>query len=241
MKILMRLLSLAMAVLITLGVCGCMNNNFLGNGARKESDAEYLKMMEDYMEEKYATSFDVVESILAESGINSGMEINVLVLRDSAGRTTNVRAKFGTPYRFYDDYVQVRSAAEILSKLEVSKEHIEALGLYVVVRNKSIDSIDVSPENIPTLTVVAKVPEEPNDENLRALYEVYNGICSAGYKEVYFLAGFVKESSDFDAAVANYTVHGKSKWSDYNGDFYAYLRTTSDGLSFEEFKSGVEK
>lgn len=212
-----------------------------GTGPRKETDAEYINMMKDYMEEKYSTTFEIVDSILPKSTVSSGMELNVLVLRDSNGLTTNVRAKFGTPYHFYDDYVESCTAAKILSEIGFTNENIDALGLNVIVRNKSIETIDISPENVPSLTVVAKVAERPNDTNLQSLYEVYDKICALGYEDVYFLVGFVENSSDFDAAVENYTVYGKSKWSDYNGEFFAYLRITSAGLSFDEFCSSVER
>lgn len=229
-----RLVLLLLTILIILGTCGCLKD------ASKESDAEYIAMMKDYMEEKYSRSFDIVESDLHASGF-TGMEVNTLVLRDSDGCITNVRAKLGTPYNFYDDYVQVRTAYKILSEIKITNKHIDALSLYVVIRNTSIETIDSSPENVPAMTVVAKVSEAPNDANLQTLYELYDEICSNGYKEVYFLVGFVKESSDFDAAVENYTLHGKSKWSDYKGEFYAYLRTTSVELSFEDFKNSIEK
>ena len=222
---------------ILVGLCGCANT---GHGARKESDAEYIDMMKAYMEEKYSTSFEIVESILPGSGLNSGMEVNVLVLRDGNGRLTNVRAKYGTPYNFYDDYVQSCTAAKLLSEAGVTYDHVDALGLNLVVRSESMESLDTSPENIPTLTVVAKVSEEPNMANMQSLYEIYEKICAGGYESVYFLVGFVEDSSDFDAAVENYTVHGKSKWEDYNGEFFAYLRTTDPGLSFADFCSHLE-
>lgn len=241
MSMLKRLFLLLITTLIMIGVCGCMKKTELTNNTRKESDAEYVEMMKDYMEQKYTTSFDIVETVLPASGINTGMEVNTLVLRDCDGCVTNVRAKFGTPYNFYDDYVQVRTAYEILSKMKVNTEIISALGLYATVRTNSIESIDTSPENVTSLTLVAKVPNDPEEASLQALYELYDEICSNGYSKVYFLVGFVKDSSDFDAAVENYSLHGKSKWSDYKGEFYAYLRTTSVELSFEDFKNSVEK
>lgn len=226
-------------LLIVMGLCGCMTNS--GTGSRKETDSEYINMMKAYMEEKYSTTFEIVDYILPKSTISSGMELNVLVLRDSNGLTTNVRAKFGTPYHFYDDYVESCTAAKILSEIGFTNENIDALSLHVVVRNKSIETIDISPENVPSLTVVAKVADRPNDTNLQSLYEIYDQICALGYEDVYFLVGFVNNSSDFDAAVENYTVYGKSKWSDYNGAFFAYLSITSAGLSFDEFCCSVVK
>ncbi len=219
-----------------LAVCGCGNN---GHGARTESDDEYIRMMKDYMQDKYSASFEVVESNLPRSGF-SGMELNILVLRDSSGHLTNVRAKYGTPYQFYDDYDNVCAAAEILSELEVTGEDIAAWKLYANIREFSQESIDISPENISSITVLAKVAEPPNIQNLQSLYEIYAQLCDMGYENVYFLTAFVAESRDFDAAVENYTVYGKSKWSDYKGTFYAYLRTTEAGLSFDAFRYSVE-
>lgn len=229
-----RLLLLLITILTMIAVCGCLKD------ASKESEAEYIAMMKDYMEEKYSVSFDIVESVIHSRGF-SGMELNTLVLRDGDGCITNVRAKTGDLYNFYDDYAQARTADKILSDLTISKEHIDAFRIYVAVNNHTIESIDTSPENVSLLIAVGKISEAPNDANLQALYEVYKQICSNGYKEMSFRVGFVKESSDFDAAVENLTLHGKPKQSDYNGEFYAYLRTTSVDLSFEDFKNCIEK
>ncbi len=236
-----RKLLLLIAILLIIGMSGCISNYSIGNSTRKESDAEYLEMMKKYMEDKYSTTFDTVEYILPSSGVNTGMEINVLVLRDADGTITNVRAKFGTPYNYYDDYVKARTAAKILSEIDAPTDGIDEVGLYVTVKNITADTVDVSPENINSITVVAKVSEEPTEANMKALYDVYKELCDKGYGKVYFLVGFVADSSDFDAAVKNYNLHGKSKWSDYTGEFFAHLHTTSTGLSFEEFKASIEK
>lgn len=228
---------IAVLLLIMTVICGCGNDR---HGARTESNDEYIRMMKAYMEDKYSASFEVVESSLPRSGF-SGMELNILVLRDSSGHLTNVRAKYGTPYQFYDDYDNVCAAAEIHSELEVSGEHIAAWKLYANIREFSPESIDISPENISSVTVLAKVTEPPSLNNLRSLYEIYGQICDMGYENVYFLTAFVEESSDFDAAVENYTVYGKSKWSDYNGTFYGYLRVVDVGLSFDEFRYRIEQ
>ena len=58
----------------------------------------------------------------------------------------------------------------------------------------------------------------------------------AGYSNIYFLIGFVESSDDFDKAIENYTVYGKSKWDDYDGEFYAHIDVANSNLSFDEFK-----
>ena len=63
----------------------------------------------------------------------------------------------------------------------------------------------------------------------------------AGYSNIYFLIGFVESSDDFDKAIENYTVYGKSKWDDYDGEFYAYIYVANSNLSFDEFKKCIVK
>lgn len=228
-------------ILIMIGVCGCKKIDNNKSMLRKESDAEYIEMMKNYMEEKYGNSFEVVEHFLPEDASYSGMELNVLVLRDSNGRTTDVRARVGTPYNYFDYYIESCTAAKILSEMNIFYECIEKIQFYVTIFNDSLNEIDTTPGNIDTFTAVIKVPEEPNDINMKDLFELYQDICSLGYKNIRFLVGFVGESEGFDEAIENYRVHAKADWHDYSGDFYAFLCVRSEELSFDEFKNCIER
>ena len=234
-----RILMFGLAAILVLGLSGCGEPK----GPRKESVEEYIETVRRYMEEKYSAAFQIVEYEVHNSSF-SGADVNTIVLRDENGIVTNVRANYGTPYSFYDDYIDQCAGEKFLAQLDYNRDYIEALNVAVVVQNESIDSldsIDISPENIALPTVIAKIPQKPNDENLKAIYEVYEAMGAMGYKDTYFMVGFVKESSDFDAAVENYRFHAKIHDSEYNGEFYAWLRVRDLGLSFEEFKLRLEE
>ena len=231
-----RILMLGLAAILVLGLSGCGEPK----GPRKESVEEYIKIAEKYMEEKYSGDFQIVEYEVHDSSF-SGMDTNTVVVRDENGVLTNVRAKYGTPYSFYDNYAANCAAAKILAQLQYNDDYIESLGMTVVVQDKSLESMDLSPDNVVNPIVIAKIPQKPNDENLKAIYEVYEALGAMGYKDAKFQVGFVKESSDFDAAVENYRFHGKEHDSEYNGEFYARLRVRDPGLSFAEFKLRLQE
>ena len=111
--------------------------------------------------------------------------------------------------------------------------------IYVVVNNTDANNINTSAANIASLTFVSTITGNPNDDSLERLYEIYNAIQQKGYSNVYFLVGFTDGSPEFEKAVENYMVHGKSEWKDYSGEVFAELYVTDNNLSYAEFKEKV--
>ena len=239
MNTIKKILVLLLTLIILIGVCGCMNTT-KNNSNRKESDSKYAELMKNYMEEKYGRSFEIVESLFYEGKSSSGMEKNILVMKDSEGVYCNVQARVGTPYDFFDGYVASYTAAKLESTLENDISQIEKARIYVALENMNFEKIDYSANNVSSLTLVGSFSHLPKDEDYQALYNIYEELGRKGYNKIYFLVGFVKQSEDFDLAVQNYRVYGKSEWEHYNGDFYGYLTVKTGGLSFEDFKACFE-
>lgn len=208
---------------------------------RKESNAEYTKMMKNYMEEKYSTSFEVVNTIFPKGGFNTGMLQNVVTLKDSDGVCCDVTAQLNSPYDFYDDYIDSRTAALIQNELNYNIFKTGKGRISVTVKDRKGQKVDASASNILSLTFVGAIYHSPTNEDIQELYDIYQKIQNMGYRNIYFIIGFVNNSSDFDLAVKDYKVYGKSNWSDYNGNFYAYLTVKYAGLSFEDFESCITK
>lgn len=233
-----RAISIVLLILITVtGVCGCMNKNS-NKSNRQESDQEYILLMQNYIQDKYSITVDVVEQILPQDGINTALKENILVVRDSNGVISNVKARLSTPYEFYDDYVESHAAASIQNEIGVSVPSGIAK-IYVVVNNSDANNIDTSATNIASLTFVSTITGQPNDNSMECLYEIYNAIQQKGYSNVYFLVGFTDGSSEFEKAVENYMIFGKSEWKDYSGEVFAELYVTDNNLSYAEFKERV--
>ena len=233
-----RAISIILLILITItGVCGCMNKNS-NKSNRQETDQEYILLMQNYIQDKYSITVDVVEQILPQDGINTALKENILVVRDSNGVFSNVKARLSTPYEFYDDYVESCTAASIQKEIGVSVPSGTAK-IYVVVNNTDANNINTSAANIASLTFVSTITGNPNDDSLERLYEIYNAIQQKGYSNVYFLVGFTDGSPEFEKAVENYMVHGKSEWKDYSGEVFAELYVTDNNLSYAEFKEKV--
>lgn len=210
------------------------------NYGRKETDQQYAELMLKYMEEKHGTTFQAVEYIFPEAGINSGMQENVLVVEDSGGVTANVKARLSTPYSYYDDYVDACGADRIQRSLDLSG--LQALGsarLYAVVNSKSATDISIAPGDVVSVTLVVNIPGEVTEEAVKQLYDAYCQICSAGYQKLYLIAWFTDGSAEFDQAVNNYRVYGKSSWKNYTGTVYAAMKVTTPNLSYEDFRNAL--
>ena len=214
-----------------------MNKNS-NKSNRQETDQEYILLMQNYIQDKYSITVDVVEQILPQDGINTALKENSLVVRDSNGVISNIKARLSTPYEFYDDYVESCTAASIQKEIGVSVPSGTAK-IYVVVNNTDANNINTSAANVASVTFVSTITGNPNDDSLERLYEIYNSIQQKGYSNVYFLVGFTDGSPEFEKAVENYMVHGKSEWKDYSGEVFAELYVTDKNLSYAEFKEKV--
>lgn len=205
---------------------------------RRESDQEYILLMQNYIQDKYSITVDSVEYVLPQDGINTALKENILVVRDSNGVVSNVKARLSTPYDFCDDYVEACTASCIQNEIGVSVPNGNAK-IYVVVNNADIKNIDTSADNIASLTFVSTIAGNPTDSSLKLLYEIYTALQQKGYSNIYFLVGFTDGSSEFEKAVNNYMVYGKSEWKDYSGEVFAEIYITDKNLSFDKFKGSV--
>ena len=155
-----RAISILILIMITItGVCGCMNRDS-NKSNRQEADQEYIELMQNYIQDKYSITVDVVEQILPQDGVNTALKENVLVVRDSNGVISNVKARLSTPYDFYDDYVESCTATSIEKELGISIPSGNAK-IYVVPNNLDIARIDTSATNIASLTFVCTITGNP--------------------------------------------------------------------------------
>lgn len=235
-----KILVLLLTLIMLIGVCGCMNTSKKSNLNRKESDSEYAELMKDYMEEKYGRSFKEISYIFPEGGINTEMKLNVVTLEDASGVRCNVKARLGTPYKYFDDYVESYSAAQLESSLEHKISNIGEARTYLTVSDIDIDKIDYSNNNVLSLTLVAGIEHSPTDDDFQKLFDIYKELEDKGYSNLFFIVGFVKESEEFKLAIDNYQIYGKANWNDYDGEFYGYLTVKTAGLSLDEFKNCFE-
>ena len=207
---------------------------------RTESDQEYAGLMQTYIESKYGVEFRVQEFIFPEAGINSGMQENVLVVQDPSGITANVSARMGTPYNYYDDYADALGAARIQSSLNLSELHKWGNAqLYAVMKTSDISKIDASAAGVSSVTLVVNIPQPYSEGAMQSLYNVYSQICDAGYQKLYLIAWFTDGSAEFDQAVNNYRIYGKSDWLNYSGTVHAALKITAAGLPYDDFVAAL--
>lgn len=217
---------------LVMSICGCAKQN------SEEKETEYKNEMMNYAEEKYKKVFLIDEVIFSEAGFNTGMEQNVLVLKDSDGVTFNVTASHKNPDSFYDDYVEA-VCAEKFSK-EINTEQIKDYAefkFYVMLNNDS--DFTYSEENIKSLTFMVNIKGDPNEDILKDLYDVYSEISNKNIENVFILIGFTDGSPIFSKAVNNYKVYGEAEWEDFSATVYSYLDVFENNLSFEEFKNAL--
>lgn len=169
------------------------------------------------------------------------MELNTVILKDENGVECNVKAHVGTPYKYFDDYTNSYTAFVLSKSLDSNLIKTDNFKLYCTLKNDDWQNLDTSKQNISSLTLVGGIYHSPKKEDIQELYSLYKEIEDIDNSNVFFLVGFVNNSSDFDKAITNYRVYGKSKWEDYNGSFYGYLTVKSSGLSYEEFENCLLK
>ena len=233
-----RILALLIAAMMMIGVCGCMRRN--RDSVNKPNEQEYTEQMRKYMEDAYDTTFTVVETIFPKSGFNTGMLENVVVLKDSQGVVTNVKARLGNPDAFYDDYANCLGAHKIQNNMDLAV--LQEMGnarVYAVVRDKNIADISIAADNVSSVTLVVNIPCEPSEAAMECLYDAYGQLCEAGYQTLYLIAWFTDGDAEFDRAVENYRVYGKPDWSHYSGTVYAALKISAPDVSYEDFRAAL--
>lgn len=233
-KNLKKTLFLLLVLFFISGLYGC---NIETNKNNKD---DIVTLAYEYIYNKYSIDVDLVEQIVPQNGFNSALKENVLVMSDPNGLIFNVRSRIDTPSNFYDDYVETCTAASVQKEIGVSVPSGSAK-IYVVVNNDDASNINASPTNIASLTFISVIKGYPNDNSLERLYEIYDNIQQRGYSNIYFLVGFTDGSSEFEKAVENYMVHGKSEWKDYSGEVFAELYVTDSNLTFDEFANKLNK
>lgn len=228
------IISLSIFLALMIGVNGCMF--FENKPTRIEENDEYVQMMHQYIQDKYNVNFDIKESILPEEGFNTGMKENILVVTDENGVSANVKAYLSTPYEYSDDYVYSLAADKIQKSLDLTD--IEKHGcckVYTVTNSSDPTDIDISADNIASLTFVAVIDHSSDDDALDILYDVYSQIQTLGYADVYFLVAFSSDLEYFSKVVLNYTVYGQTSWSDYPAEISAYMNVMDNDLSKDAF------
>ena len=209
-----------------------------GNGTRKESDQDYISLMQQYLQEKYARQFKIIEFNFPKDGINAGLEENVAVFKDDNGIIVNVRANLSSPYCYWDDYIAAYTAWELEKEILLTAlDSVGSAKFYAVLRSEEIDDINTSPKNISNLSLVVNIRQKPSADVLEILYHLYVEVCDRGYTNIHVIVGFTDGSAIFDTVVGNYRFYRKSDWTEYAGTAYASLHVQDTGLSVEEFKS----
>lgn len=242
MKIFKKIILVVLMLVLSVCSTSCIVTPYINNTRETAStvDEEYISAMLNYIQDKYSITVDVVESIFPDDSINTALNENVLVVQNDSGVIANVKARLSSPYDFYDDYIESRIAFDIQSQLNISISAQKANAkVYVAVDETSMETLDSSADNISSLTFVSTVEGYPTDKTVEELYDIYTRIQEKGYSNVFFLVGFTDGSAEFEKAVNNYMIYGKSGWRDYSGEVYAELYVAENGLTYEGFRNSI--
>ena len=240
MKIMRVVAVFIMALLVVIGVCGCMDNSKLyGTKTRKESDQEYAQMMLRHLEKKYNKDFEIIQYIFPEEGFNTNHVESFLTVREmQSGTVTNMYATLGDPYTYYDNYVS--DYASWINRKMVDCTALDGLGttkLYLYLRELEVNEPDISKENVSRVVLLVNITRKPDTETLEKLYGVYQELFSLDYEYIFLVAAFTEHSENFDNYVQSYRVFGKKNWEDYEGEIYATLSVKEAGLTFDAFEN----
>ena len=212
-----------------------MNNKTLSN--RKESDVEYSNLMLDYIKNKYSKDFVVVETLFPKEGFNTSMKVNTLVVKEVETEIiVNVHAALEKPYNFYDNYADSLAGYLLRSKVDSSFiEEKHKSKLYVYLKDKNIDDIDISDRNISKATFVININAKPNEDTLKKLFMVYEELCKIECSYVFMIVGFTQEEDVLTKYVNNFSYYGDKYWEDYSNNVYATMNVSEKGINYTEF------
>ncbi len=221
---------------VIISLVSCMPKIETPYEGRAESDIEYIEKAKKYVENKYGVSATVLEYNFPLDGFNDSALNNQVVFKDENGVLFNVRTNLSSPYDYYDDYVDARASAVIDEKINSETLDYAEFKTYAFVKNQVLQSIDISAENISSVTIIGAVTKQPDDEVLLKAFEVYQNACKLGYEKFYFRTGFFDCSKRFEQEMNNYTSYLSKPWEAYDGNYYGHLSINDQNLSFEEFK-----
>lgn len=203
---------------------------------RTEPDEQYAQLMLSHMEDRYKREFEIVSYRFPKETVVDEYAENILMLKDvQTGLTTHAYSYLGKPYDFYDSFASDYASYLVSSEVNTKPLKLHGTGrLYLYLRNENFESLDVSSKNVSRAVMVINIPQRPEEDNLMAIYQVYQSLQELDYEKKYLLVGFTEQSTKFTDFVNFYRVYGVKKWSDY-GWTYAKMSVKEAGLSYEEF------
>ena len=101
--------------------------------------------------------------------------------------------------------------------------------------------MDISNENVSRVILLVNITQEPNEETLEKLYDIYKELFALNYEYTFFVAGFTEKNEVFDDYTNAYRVFGGKTWKDYSGKVYATLTAKESNLTFTAFKKLCER
>lgn len=252
-----RYVIVLLTVMMVVSVAGCgkkqeaQKEQDIANRIYKETEEEYANLMLEFMEDRWHKEFKIVDQYLPnDAELVKDREMLWITVEDPEGRIANVSSTKLDPYYFADTYMYTICGEELMSKLDIPRERIDTIRIYPYVRNIFKDNsfsyddviVDISPENVSFVYVLAKIPDEPSEINLMDLFYIYLQLSDLEYKDIEILAAFTEEPSGYDRVVRNWPVYSNG-WlkEDFGDHCHGTLWSVGDDLTFKEFCSFLEE
>lgn len=238
-----NVLKILLTICLIIGISGCMQ-------ASDEENAQNVEAMLNYINTKYDETFEAIEYIPGEEGLNDFANQNTLIARNDIGMTIMVTEFLGLKGEYQDNYQNM--LLSYLFKKELEKEiglenlnYIKDSRFYV---SGDISDIDVEElkknfskyilklKSIKTFIYI-NVPIE--SINIEDIYNLYTKINSYNTSRNIFSIGFEGDINKSKEYLEKYDYIGEIKtWYEYDKNLTTYMSLpTESNLTFEEFKN----
>ena len=217
--------AISIFIIITIILC------FVGCGKNIKDIEKYEEKAVDYICEKYASEFTLVESYVNKEILHT------IVVTDNNGVIVNVSANVDRPYDFFDDYIDALASFELKDNVDLSfldKEHGRAK-LYVELKEKNIEKLTT--DNIESSVLVVGLYSAPGNLIVRNLYDLYKEYTANEYKNATMIVMFAENTNNFNSCINNYGMCDKIGLTKDINTIYKTVNIEDNDLNLENFKS----
>ena len=228
------LIMLIFAILV--GGFGCMNSNSVS------SDEIKMDMLQ-YAQQKYDTTFDIVDFDMAIRGLDSNFH-DILVLKDSDGVTFHVYSSTDDDDKF-DDY-GISCADKALNDYLKDKTDIEFCAMIDLISDsqimpneiKGLSVSDFSDKyKVRKITVIVRTDESEFEEKISEIYSLYSYISDMESEYIEYAAVAVQGKDEALKSMFNdVRLNYENDWNSYSS-VKKFITTKEKKLTQQQFEA----
>ncbi|MBD8026889.1 hypothetical protein H9636_09475 [Ureibacillus sp. Re31] len=241
-KIFMLILTICFAILVG----GCMQTS-------DEENAQNVEAMLNYINTKYDETFEAIEYIPGEEGLNDFANQNVLIAKNDLGITILVTEYLGKKGEYLDNYRNMLASYLFKKELEIENlSFITESRFYVSGAIHEWNDVDIEDFKGNFANYISKLNstntfiyiDEPLESiDIEEIYKLYSKLNAYNFTSNIITVGSDGDINKTSEYLDKYEYLGtQMKWYEYDKSLTTYTRLIDEtNLTFEEFKSRLYK